>query len=83
MHIIIGQSAPLIAISAWETKDHIAMENMNMQECMPVYLKLEQNTIFFLNWECIHFTFMNFCKLQGQEVSFVLLFALVASLRAD
>lgn len=50
---------------------------------MPVYLKLEQNTIFFPNWECIHFTFMNFCKLRGQEVSFVLLFALVASLRAD
>jgi len=27
MHIIIGLSAPLIAVSAWETEDHIAMEN--------------------------------------------------------
>lgn len=28
MHIVIGQSAPVIAITAWETKDRIAMENM-------------------------------------------------------
>lgn len=28
MHIITGQPTPLIAISAWETKDRITMENM-------------------------------------------------------
>lgn len=38
MHIIIGQSAPLIAISAWETKDRTAMENTRWYAGMHAWL---------------------------------------------